>query len=210
MKNISKQNLVRNETRENPTCFHGELDPYWVSCLGYLGNDLVIRVLLADSDAMGASTIPTDAWKRILSRCHVSVTVGRHLAFRSAFNSLVKPLPLKESADWTEQELLFYRMQLFRAHNASLTCPGGELKEVIPVIEIAETEAQQELCVDDTTHNSDLESIPQKPQVKSGVPCSCCSQPFDAVSEPMPVGSRILSNELARIKRAPDLIRPPE
>ena len=217
IKYVSEQNIARKEAGANTQCFHGEQDPYWVNCSGFLGNDLVIRVLISDADSLGVSRITTDAWKSLWPRWKVSVTVGKHLAFRSAFSQLVHPLPLKESKDWTEQEIMFNRMQLFRAHNASLTCPGGELAKVIPVIEMAESEAQaqiasepsQELCVEHTTDNSVTPPNPQHPKGKPGVPCPQCGGVLDKLSGSMRVGSNQLREEMVNIRGLTHIFQPP-
>jgi hypothetical protein len=204
---LTHERTIESHKDTSLPCFHGEVDPYWINVPGYDGNELVIRVLIADSDSKGTSTVSTDAWRRLWPEARVSVNVGKHLTFRSAFNSLVKPLALDDPADCMEQEVIFHHMQLFRAHKASLTCT--ESINIITNTEIAEAEATMELSLDDTRDNSPTEPKPNSPKGKTSSPCLICGDTRSVHSGRLTVGSREMTNAIAQARGLSDLIRPP-
>lgn len=201
-----KAELAKQSNPKAP-CFHGEPDSYWVSCLGFWGDNLVIRVLTIDRDGHGTATIPTPTWRDLWPDAHVSVTVAKHPKFRSAFNHLVKPLPLTEPADCAEQEVMFYRMQMLRAHKISLTCP--ESLKLTTIAEIDESEAAEELSVGDYTDNSETEPNHQHSKGKSTAPCPVCGDTHVVRGRAMRSGSPELTAELIRIRESSMNIQPP-
>jgi len=204
---LARNAELAKQSNSKAPCFHGEPDPYWVNALGYLGNELVIRVLTVDKDGQGTSTIPTPTWRGLWPNARVTVTVGKHLAFRSAFHQLMKPLPLEDPADCAEQEVLFYRMQMLRAHKISLTC--GESINLTTIAEIEESLAAEELSVEGTTDNSETSPKPWRPKGKPAHPCHICGDTTVIRSHRMRVGSAELTAELTRMREEHINMQPP-
>lgn len=207
MSDLGDASRKAKETNIKAPCFHGEQDPYWVNCLGYLGDDLIIRALIIDTDSYGAATIPSDTWKRLWPNAQVTVNVGKHLGFRSAFNSLVKPLPLNDPKDCAAQEILFHHMQMLRSHKISLTCQ--DLIKSTTCCEIEESLAAEELSVETPTDNSSDPSNTQPSKGKPASPCPICGDTHTIVSSRMRMGSQELTSALEKLRESSMNIRPP-
>jgi len=207
MSDLGDANRKAKETKPSTPCFHGEQDPYWVNCLGYLGDDIIIRALIIDCDSHGASTIPTDTWRSLWPNAQVSVNVGKHLGFRSAFNSLVKPLPLKDPTDCAKQEVLFHRMQLLRSHKISLTCQ--DLVKATTCCEIEESMAAEELSVEDTTDNSQSEPNHQHSKGKPAHSCPICGDTTTICGTRLRIGSPEMTAALEKARDIHQNMQPP-
>lgn len=188
---------IRNDLRQMQLAtFHSKLlEPNWMMCLGFMGSSLIVRVLIEDLDSKGSSTISTDAWRRIWPKWKLSVNVGKHLGFRSAFGHLLKALPLKDPADRMAQEVLFTDMQRFRGSRFKLSIMDPSNTKVVN--EIANP---PDLCVDTPTHSSPADPNPNQTQAKSAPPCPICGHACDQFSSLMRVRGREMMEYLSKMR----------
>lgn len=184
-------NKIREDIRQ---VLGNRLEPNWIMCLGFKGVSLIVRVLMHDLDSKGSSTMPTDAWRQLWSEWKVSVSVGKNPTFRSAFNHLLKALAIESTEDRMQQEVLFTGMQRFRASRFKI-----HLRVDADTIVEVDSPAE-DLCVEDTTHDSPAEPNSNQPKSKSCPSCPICGHPADRFSGMLRVNSRQMMEYLANMR----------
>lgn len=184
-------------------------DPTLQCLAGYLGNDLVMRVIIVDSAYNYPSRRHAEEWEALLPGAKVTVEHGNCQELGAWMKRLLKPLKITDPDDCAEQEDIFTRVRRFRTANAKwlyvegIDHVGGE---------DTETDEDGELIVIDNTINSGDGSggTPQvisKPATQPSLLSTCTKCRATCIILPLPgsIHSRATMSELSRLKVSPPI-----